>query len=140
MIAACANFSCGPLSWSSGRPLVLCRARVRWRCQEDVSFASSGVLDMEDAAWLLIPGPYVSGGRSPSQLCPPPPPPSPLALLYEGVSSAPKAFKAAELPSAGRARVGSPDVCRPAHLRCSGVGVHLGETQGHRCRLKSHYF
>lgn len=43
----------------------------------------------------------------------------------EGVWFALKAFQGGELPSAGRARVGSPDVCRPAHLRCSGVGVHL---------------
>lgn len=43
----------------------------------------------------------------------------------EGVLFAPKAFKAGELPSAGRARVGSPDVCGSAHLCWSGVGVHL---------------
>lgn len=49
----------------------------------------------------------------------------------EGVLFALAAFKAGELPSAGRTRVGSPDVCRPAHLGCAGVRVHLrGWEQG----------
>lgn len=39
----------------------------------------------------------------------------------EGVLFAQTAFKAGELPSAGRTRVGSPDVCR------AGVRVHLRE-------------
>lgn len=51
----------------------------------------------------------------------------------EGVLFAPKAFKAGELPSAGRARVGSPDVRCPAHLRRPGVGVHLSTGEGQRC-------
>lgn len=45
----------------------------------------------------------------------------------EGVLFAPTAFKAGELPSAGRTRVGSPDVCRPTHLGRAGVRVHLRE-------------
>lgn len=95
---------------------------------------------MEDAAWLGIPGPYVSGHTILSQLTFPA---RRGGLIYgdtesgekhtpaaEGVSFAPEAIKAGELPSAGRARVGSPEVCRPAHLRWSGVGVHLVEGGG----------
>lgn len=48
----------------------------------------------------------------------------------EGVLFAPTAFKAGELPSAGRTGVGSPDVCWPTHLGRAGVRVHLREGGG----------
>lgn len=55
--------------------------------------ASSGVLDMEDAAWLRIPGPYVSGHTILSQLTFPA---RKRGLIYGDIESGEKHTPAAE--------------------------------------------
>lgn len=125
--------------WSPARPpLALCLVRVRWRCQEVGLVWSTGYggCSMASDPWSIC---QWSHNTLSADL-----PSSRRGLIYgdtesgekhtpaadEGVSFAPEAFKAGELPSAGRARIGSPEVCRPAHLRWSGVGVHLGAEGG----------
>lgn len=97
------------------------------------SFASSWAQDMEDPAWLEIPGPYVNGHQILSQLTlrvsggl------APFIMIHNLVRSwgwrcpvCAEILRARELSSAGRTRVGSPDLGGPAHLHGVGVRVDL---------------